>query len=64
MTEARPFTADEKLQCAKREVSMRQRVYAFRVTQGKMQQSAADREIALMAAIVDLEKLAQGERLL
>lgn len=65
MNQPRPFTPEEKLACAKRELQMRQRVYAFRVQTGKMVQAAADREIALMAAIVaDLETLAAKDRLL
>lgn len=64
MTEQR-FTAEEKLACARRELAMRERVYEFRIKQGKMTQQLADREIGLMRAIVaDYETAAAGERLI
>jgi hypothetical protein len=65
MADERPYTAEEKLACARRELSMRERVYPFRVSQAKMTPQQADRETALMRAIVaDYEKQAAGERLL
>lgn len=47
------FTDAEKAECAAREVKFRQRVYARRVTEGKMKQEQATREIGLMQAIAD-----------
>lgn len=58
-------TAEEMLVSAKRELTMRQRVYPRRVADGKMTQKAADHEIACMAAIVDIcGERAEKERLL
>jgi hypothetical protein len=42
---------DEMIQCANREVAIRQSVYAHRVMSGKMRQAAADEELARMRAI-------------
>lgn len=56
--------ADQRA-CAKREVAMRERVYARRVAAGSMTQTLADRELAAMRAIVEtLEKLAEADRLI
>lgn len=46
------FTTDDKIKALKREVAMRRAVYAGRVAQGRMKQADADREIAVMAAIL------------
>lgn len=45
------FTNYEKLQCVRREIEMRRRVYAGRVFRGQMTQAYADSEIALMEEI-------------
>jgi hypothetical protein len=37
----------------RREIAMRQSVYRKRVSDGRMKQDAADREIATMAAVLD-----------
>ncbi len=47
------FTDQEKRDCAERELKMRQRVYARRVSEGQMSQKQADKEIGLMKAIRD-----------
>jgi hypothetical protein len=59
------FTNEDKLACVQRELKFRRRVYARRIENGTMTRELADRETALMEAIVaDYEKLAQSERLL
>jgi hypothetical protein len=42
----------DKLACVQRELALRRAVYGKRVLQGKMKQAEADREIAVMEAIV------------
>lgn len=45
-------TRDMKHACIKRELHMRGRVYPHRVAEGRMTQADADREIAVMQAIL------------
>lgn len=47
------FSEQEKAECAKREVKMRERVYPRWVQQGKMTQQQADLEIAMMREIAE-----------
>lgn len=47
------FPIDDLVACARRELAQRHRVYRRLVEAGKMSQETADREIALMAAILD-----------
>jgi hypothetical protein len=47
------FTLTEKRSCVEREIRMRRRVYPRWVHQGKMNKGTAEREIALMQAILD-----------
>jgi hypothetical protein len=55
----------EQIDCVRREIGMRERVYPRWVQNGKMTQRAADLEIARMSAVLmTLESLAQKERLL
>ena len=62
---APPVPYAEQLECAERELRLRQRVYPRRVSDGKMTQALADREIARMEAIIEtLRPLAEGERLI
>jgi hypothetical protein len=42
------------VQCARREIAMRKRVYPRRVSEGKMPLATAEREIAEMTAIFEL----------
>lgn len=42
----------DKIKCLKREIAMRERVYPGWVANGRMKQSAADREIAVMKAVL------------
>jgi hypothetical protein len=42
----------DQIKCAKREVAMRERVYARRVQSGAMKREVADYEITCMQAIV------------
>lgn len=59
------MTETDKYNCAKRELSMRKRVYPRWVSEGRMSQEKADQEIACMAAIVeDYRKICEGERLI
>lgn len=52
----------EKAECAAREVTMRKRVYPRWVADGKMKQSAADRQIEIMDAIAaDYGALAEAD---
>jgi hypothetical protein len=57
-TKSRPVTGmpmitdADKLKCAQRELALRKRVYPNRVLTHRMKPREADREIAMMAAIV------------
>lgn len=65
MAETRPYSNAELLECARREVKMREHAYPRWVEQRKMTQERADRETGMMKAIVDiLEPLAASERLI
>lgn len=56
------ITNADKLSCAKRELSMRRRVYGRWVSQQRITQAKADYEIAVMAAIVaDYEAMAEAD---
>lgn len=58
-------TAEEKRDCASRELKQREYVYPRRVAEGKMTQKLADRQIGLMREIMmDYEALASKERLI
>jgi hypothetical protein len=48
-----PFTRAELLREALREIGQRRRVYPRLISQGKLRQADADRQIALMQAIAD-----------
>jgi hypothetical protein len=59
------YTAKEKLDAVQREIRMRRRVYPRRVSEQRMTQQLADREIAVMEAVAkDYEDLAVKERLI
>jgi hypothetical protein len=61
----RIITAQEKLDCARRELAMRRRVYPRWVENQRMSQKQSEKEIAIMEAIVaDYEAAVRGERLL
>lgn len=61
MAELFPPTLDDMIACARKEVRQRLFVYPRRVALRKMTAHTADREIALMQAIVStLEKLRAG----
>jgi hypothetical protein len=52
----------DKLKCAQRELALRERVYPRRVASGMLTQEKADREIAVMEAIVaDYVRLVAAE---
>ena len=48
------LTIEDLIKCAQRELAMRERVYLKRIAEGRMQESAAEHEIACMAAILHL----------
>jgi hypothetical protein len=59
------MTETDKLNCAERELKMRQRVYPHWVDAGKMSSQKAAYELECMAAIVeDYRKIVRGERLI
>ena len=56
-------TIDDQIRAVKRELTMRERVYARRVEQGKMSAPEAAREKIVMAAVLKtLEKVRDDER--
>lgn len=62
---ARIFTNGEKLRAVERELGYRRRVFAQRVSNGKMSQTLANEQIALFEAIAtDYRALAEKERLI
>jgi hypothetical protein len=57
-----PIDARTKLKCAERELRMRRKVYPRWVAENQLSQEVADRQIAVMAAIVeDYRKLAEQD---
>lgn len=51
------YSFEQKLAAVKRELAFRRRVYARRITEGKMTQALADEQIGVMEAIAaDYEK--------
>ena len=46
------FTAEEKLDCAVRELKFRKRVFPRLIEQGRMTQEKATKELALMEEII------------
>lgn len=48
-----PVSLQDQLECAKRELAMRRRVYPKFVDSGRMTPRSAEREIRAMSAIVD-----------
>lgn len=52
MSELFPPTYAEQIACVERELRFRRRVYARRVADRKMSQTQAEREIALMEAVL------------
>lgn len=59
------YTVREKMNCAMRELRMRESVYPRWVEKGRMTPQKADLEIKLMTAIVeDYRALYVGERLI
>jgi len=56
-----PITLDDQIAAVKREIAMRERVYPRQVFNRKMSQKTADRELALMRAILNtLTELSSG----
>lgn len=59
------FTNEEKLECIRREIKQRERVYPRLIENRKITKDFADRQMMLMRSIErDYEQQAAGERLL
>ena len=59
------FTSEQLRKGAERELRLRRQVYPGRVERGRMTQDKANREIAMMEAIIDyLRELERVQRLL
>jgi hypothetical protein len=55
------ITIERQIQCVKREIGMRERVYTWRVSGGYMSQTQAEDEISAMKAVLaTLEEVAAG----
>jgi hypothetical protein len=52
LLEGLPVTLSDKVGCLRREIRMREKVYAGRVGRGLMKQAEADYEIRVMKAIL------------
>lgn len=61
MTNLLPFTLTDMLNEINREIRLRQRVYPRWIADGKLSQSRADSQIAVMNAIADIIELAIAE---
>lgn len=48
-----PISLDDQIAAVRREIAMRERVYPRQVGNGRMTQTLADRELALMRAVLD-----------
>jgi hypothetical protein len=48
-----PPSLDEQIACVRREIGYRQRVYPRRVAARQMTQGLADKQIALMSAVLE-----------
>ena len=46
-------TLDDQISCVRRELAMRQHVYARQVSSGKMSQQESDREMAKMEGVLE-----------
>lgn len=61
----RAFTNEQKLDCLRRELAYRRRVYPRQIEQGKMSKQFAEAQYALMEAIIkDYEPGSAREKLL
>lgn len=47
-----PISIEQQIACVRREIGYRERVYARRISDGKMTQKLADRELAAMRAVL------------
>lgn len=56
-------TIDEQIECVRREIGMRQRVYPKRIEQGYMSQEQSAREINTMTEVLrTLQKAKDGQK--
>ena len=52
---------EPQIKCVEREITFRRRVYARRVSQGRMSEVFADQQIKLMEAVLETLKGLRGE---
>ncbi len=57
------ITLDDQIRCVKREIAMRRVVYPKWITQGKIDQAKADREIEVMEAVLKTLEVLASETL-
>jgi hypothetical protein len=56
MADLFPITIEDQIASVEREINLRRRVYPRWVSEGKMKQDKADREIAVMEAVLETLK--------
>lgn len=47
-----PISVEQQIACVRREIGLREHVYPRRISDGKMTQKLADRELAAMRAVL------------
>lgn len=52
---------EAQIKCVEREITFRRRVYARRISQGRMSEIFADQQIKLMTAVLETLKGLRGE---
>lgn len=56
---------ERQVECVRREIKLRERVYQRRVSEGKMSQALADNELEAMGAVLaTLSAIEEGARLI
>lgn len=53
MSDLLPITLDDQIAAVRREIAMRERVYPRQIGNGRMSRKTADRELALMQAVLE-----------
>jgi len=53
MIDLLPITLDDQIAAVRREIAMRERVYPRQIGNGRMSRKTADRELALMQAVLE-----------
>jgi hypothetical protein len=59
-TDLLAITLDDEIAAVRREIAMRERVYPRQVSAGRLRQTAADRELALMRTVLATLLTLQG----